>query len=319
MPAKTTGSGDPVVQRLHELVRESPDLKNAALLYEAILPVLRDAPPPVSALSLTPEQVRGKMESGVALLADVELDLDIEAMRELLLGLAVAVEKADRNLRPHGLRMPWLSFSSEPGSSAGRIRVALEEGGLDAFTLLSCAAAGERGPVAAAAHDIALDPDLLWTLTQNAFKPALFAWRRELTPLAKDIPWNKDSCFVCGAAATLAELRENSQVKRLRCASCGGDWTARRLRCTACGNEDHRTLGYLYDDRNREGAGIEVCEECKSYLKIISSFSPTPAEQIPIEDLATLHLDYIAEKKGYTRATRFGPSTAQPEANGNTE
>jgi formate dehydrogenase maturation protein FdhE len=53
---------------------------------------------------------------------------------------------------------------------------------------------------------------------------------------------------------------------------------------------------------------IEACDKCKSYLKVISSFAPTPADMLAIEDLATLSLDYIAEERGYTR-----PAVRQPD------
>ncbi len=162
-------------------------------------------------------------------------------------------------------------------------------------------AADERGPVKAAAQDLGLDPDLLWTLAQNALKPALRAWRKQLTPLASGVPWNKGACFVCGGGATLAELQENDQVKHLRCGSCGADWQVRRLQCAYCGNEDHTMQGYLYSEGQRDKMRVEVCDKCKGYLKVIAAFTPTPPEMLPVEDLATLHLDFIAQGRGYAR------------------
>jgi Protein involved in formate dehydrogenase formation len=301
MPTKPKDSADPIVQRLRALIKESPDLKDAAELYEAILPLLRDADLHVGTISLTPEQARAKMEAGLPLLSGLDLDLDVEAVRELMIKLARAVETVGKKNSWHKLRLPWLKTSSEPDSAARRIRLALEENRLDISALLPHIAAGDNGPVATAAQSLELDPGLVWTLAQNALKPALRAWCRQLTPLAKEIPWNKGNCFVCGAAATLGELQENDQTKHLRCGSCGADWRFRRLQCLHCGNEDHRTQRYLYDERNREKMRVEVCDKCKGYLKVISSFTPTPPEMLPIEDLAALHLDYIARDRGYTR------------------
>jgi FdhE protein len=301
MPAKSTNTVDPIVQRLRALIKESPDLKDAAELYEAILPLLRDADLHVGTISLTPEQARAKMEAGLPLLSGLDLDLDVEAVRELMIRLARAVETASKKNSWHKLRLPWLKTSSEPDSAARRIRLALEENRLDISALLPHIASGESQMVFSAAKDLQLDPGLLMTLAQNALKPALRAWCRQLTPLAREIPWNKGNCFVCGAAATLGELQENDQTKHLRCGSCGADWRFRRLQCLYCGNEDHRTQRYLYDERNREKMRVEVCDKCKGYLKVISAFTPTPPEMLPIEDLAALHLDYIARDRGYTR------------------
>jgi FdhE protein len=138
-------------------------------------------------------------------------------------------------------------------------------------------------------------------LSQNALKPALCAWCRQLTPLSGGIPWHKGTCCVCGAAATLGELQENDQVKHLRCGSCGADWQFRRLQCMYCGNEDHKTQHYLHAESHRERMRVKVCDACKGYLKVIAAFTPRPPEMLPAEDLATLHLDYIAQKHGYMR------------------
>jgi hypothetical protein len=58
MPAKPNYIVDPIVLRMRALIKESPDLKDATRLYEAILPLLRDADLHVGTISLTPEQVR---------------------------------------------------------------------------------------------------------------------------------------------------------------------------------------------------------------------------------------------------------------------
>ncbi len=113
------------------------------------------------------------------------------------------------------------------------------------------------------------------------------------------------SCGVVGRA-TLAELQENNQVKHLRCGSCGADWQYRRLQCAQCGNEDPRTLHCLYADNDRQRMHVEVCDKCRGYLKVISSFTPAPAAMLPAEDLATLHLDYIARERGYGKAGGTG-------------
>ena len=84
-----------------------------------------------------------------------------------------------------------------------------------------------------------------------------------------------------------------------------------------CGNEDHNTLGYLYSENQREKMRVEVCDKCQGYLKVIAAFTPTPPGMLPAEDLATLHLDYIAQERGYSRGpVQFKPgedSASAPE------
>jgi FdhE protein len=218
-----------------------------------------------------------------------------------MIKLAAAVEKAGRVHQPIKLRLPWLSSMPEPDAAARRIRTALEENTLEAGALLSHVAAGDKEAVASVSKNLGLDPGLTLTLAQNALKPALRAWCRQLTPLSRGIPWHKSNCFMCGAAATLAELQENDQVKHLRCGSCGADWQVRRLQCIYCGNEDHRTLPRLFEEKDIERVHLEACDKCKGYLKVIAAFTPALVEMLAIEDLATLHLDYIAKERGYTR------------------
>ncbi len=297
-----TESPDPIVKSLREVAEQSPDLRDAALLYETILPVLRDADLHVGVIALTPGEASAKLEDGRPLLSGLELDIDIDAARSLMIRLAAAIEKAGKKLRPSKLRLSWLSFSGEPDSAAAQIRLALEKGTLDAAGLLTCVAAGTQGPVTALAQDLKLDPALLLTLAQNTLRPALRVWGRLLAPLARDAAWNKVTCFVCSAPATLAELQGNDQEKHLRCGSCGADWRFRRLQCPYCGNEDHKTLRYLYAENQRGKMHVEACDRCHGYHKVISSFTPTPAEMLPVEDLATVHLDYIARQRGYMRA-----------------
>jgi formate dehydrogenase accessory protein FdhE len=283
-PGSLNGS-DPLARRLHELVERSPDLHDAAHFYEIILPLVRDANLNTTPVSLGPEEARAKLAAGLPLLQDVALEVDLAAFHGLLLRLVCALEN--------------------PGGSGrdrySRIREALEADRVETGTLLSSIAGGDQGPVAAAAHSLQLDADLVRTLVRNALKPALHAWRRQLSPLLSGIPWDRGTCPICGAVAILGELQDNHLAKHLRCGQCGADWPFRRLRCTYCGNEDHQSLGYLYGEQRHAERRVEVCDKCKGYLKVIVSFHPTPPDILPIEDLATLHLDYIALERGYDR------------------
>jgi len=304
MTTKTAGTVDPIVQSLRRLSQESPYLKDAALLYEEILPLLRDAHIPVEPVSLTQDQAFSKMETGLPLLHNLNLELDIQSVHDLMLQLALAVDTFGEKKQSYRREMPRWRPDKPCAPNASQFRLALEENRLNISELLPSIAAGERNSVKAAAQGLGLDIDLLWTVMQNALKPALRAWCRQLTPLTEGIPWYRGSCFICGADAALGELRGNTQSKYLRCGQCGADWSFRRLQCMHCGNEDHASLGYLYPENQKEKLRVEVCEKCKGYLKVIASFTLTPLEMLPVEDLATLHLDYIAQERGYTRSVR---------------
>ena len=307
MPDDRMSSSDLLLQRLQALAQESkglPDLGKAVKIYGAIMPILRDADLDVGQISMTSEQARTKLEAGQPLLQGLELELDIEAARDLIILLSAALHKVGDE------------FDLSLSGAARRIRSAIGEDKLDIGYLLAHVISGARGTVASVALDIQLDENLLWMLAQNALKPALRAWSRQLTPLADGIQWDKGYCFICGADASLGELRDDNQARHLRCGQCGSDWRVGRLQCIYCGNEDHNTLSFLQPEGNPDNARAEVCGKCNGYLKVITAFAPTATEMLALEDLATLHLDYIAQGKGFlnadARRTASGGDGAPP-------
>ena len=283
---------DPLTRRLHILVESSPDLEEAAGVYKIILPLVRDCDLHAGPIAMTPGEARAKLDRGVPLLHDVDLALDDRAVYDLMIRLAHALEEP--GVRSKRDAMPRRN-------AARRIRDALEQSKIEISALLPHVMVGDNAHVIALARDLQLDEGLLWALAQNALKPALRAWAKQLSPLAKSVAWRKGFCFICGAGATLGELQGNDQIKHLRCGQCGADWVFSRLQCMYCGNVDHQTLSYFYPDGERDKRRMEVCDRCKGYLKVIAAFDPTPPELLPLEDLATLHLDYVAQENGYAR------------------
>ncbi len=280
-----TGSADHVSQRLSLLANEWPALKKAARLYEAIIPVLatiEDAEAGAGRVSITAAEAQSRMAEGMPLLQGVELELDALTVRDLMIQLARAAEKMEVG-------------------PAGRIRLALENDILDIAGLIPSVIAGDKDAVTTIAQNLQLDPGLVLTLAANAIKPAMRAWCSQLKQLAEGIPWDEGYCFVCGAYALLGELRDDNQVKHLRCGRCGADWRVRRLQCAYCGNDDHHTLGYLYPEGRPEKIQAETCDKCGGYLKVITSFASASPSMLAVEDLSTLHLDFIAKDRGYAR------------------
>ncbi len=279
MPAQTP---DPLVTALRVLAQSSPDLKPAAQLYEIILPLLRDADLRAEPISLSEAQTREKLARGIPLLRDEPLSLDSSAFSDLLIRLARSLDKLRREARP--------------------IRDALAKNRIEIDVLLPSVFADDREYVDAKASELKLDSVLLWTLAQNAVKPAFRAWARQSSSSLQGVDWERVNCLVCGAIATLGELQGNDQFRHLRCGRCGANWESRRLRCVYCGNENPKTLGKLYAENQRQQIHAQVCDNCKGYLKVINAFSPNPPEMLAVHDLATLHLDFIAQKNGYSRS-----------------
>lgn len=281
MTTMETHPGDDHERWLAALRQGSPDLAEAAAIYRVILPLLREADLRPSPVPITAEEAKERLERGVPLLRGMPPAFDISAARDLTIRLA-------RRLEERGV------------PNATGVREALESGRVDLPALFTLIFQGDNAALADIAQDLGSDSVLLLTLARNALKPALGAWRRQLTPLiGNGIRWDKGDCFVCGAPAALGELQGNDQSKHLRCGLCGADWPYSRIRCARCGSEDHETLGILYRDPGLLKARVEVCERCRGYLKVIVTFEPTPPDMLPVEDLATLYLDGVAIRNGY--------------------
>jgi formate dehydrogenase accessory protein FdhE len=274
-------SSDLIARRLAEIHREAPELGDVVRTYGAILPLLHDADLRVTPVTLTQEQARKKLEAGFPLLHDMDIEFDLQAMADLLVALV-------NRLGSNGDQV-----------AAPSIQAALEKGSMDALNFASLAAAGDEAKIREIAMAKKLDPDLLWTLAKFALKPVYYAVRRQVEHLIEEAGWDSGSCPICGAGATLGELRDNNLEKHLRCNQCGAGWRTSRLQCHICENEDHRTLGFLYTEDKQGNVRVDVCDHCKDYLKVITTFSPITPEMIAIEDLATLSLDYAAQKSGY--------------------
>lgn len=305
---------DPLVQHLRTLAQTMPDLREAAEIYAAILPLLRDRVQLALPVAMTPAEARMKLQRGSFLLEGEELDFDEWSARDLLIQLARSLEsvpdhmeasehwlwiRVERRRKPRS-EGPFDSNDQDlRATSARQIRLLLERGELEAGVLLARAAASDQSFVIALANDLNLDAGILWMLARYALIPALYTWRAQLSPLVSGHEWEKDYCYICGSDASLSELVGNEQARHLRCARCGASWSVRRLLCVHCGNEDHRTMSYLYPDGMREQHRVQVCDKCKRHLKVITSFDSIRPEQLIIQDLATLHLDLIAHQHGY--------------------
>ncbi len=306
---------EPVVRRLRSIADDAPDLRLAANVYAAILPLVYGNNSLAAPVQITPAEARLKLEAGRPLLQGEELEFDPWGARELILQLALSLESMSENAQTH---KPWLWMRTDRrkkerpiewaedredyalcATSARQIRLLLEQDQLDAGVLLTRVATGDWAFFLALGEDMRLDAGLLWALAQYAAIPPLQAWREQLSPLIPSGVWHRADCPICGAEATLGELQGNDQAKHMRCARCGADWPVRRLCCVHCGNQEHNSLGYLYPDGLREKLRIEVCSLCKKYLKVIATFAPTPPEMLVVEDLATFHLDFIARQRGY--------------------
>ncbi len=83
---------DPVLRRLQAMAETTPDLREAAEIYSAILPLLRDRVQLALPVAMTPAEARMKLDRGSFLLQGEELRFDDWTAHDLLVQLARALE-----------------------------------------------------------------------------------------------------------------------------------------------------------------------------------------------------------------------------------
>ncbi|MGE5160091.1 MAG: formate dehydrogenase accessory protein FdhE [Betaproteobacteria bacterium] len=126
-------------------------------------------------------------------------------------------------------------------------------------------------------------------------------------------------CPVCASRPVASVVRiggEQANMRYLVCSLCATEWHMARVKCTACDTDKGVQYLSLTRDENEKATDsptrAEVCDECRSYLKIFYQDKDARIEP-NADDLATLALDVLVDEQGYGRSgpnLLFHPGTA---------
>ena len=140
--------------------------------------------------------------------------------------------------------------------------------------------------------------DLLGFFIEESLRPALELVAEQYAETIHKSHWSEGYCPVCGKEPKIGELKEEEGKRFLFCSQCGTEWIFHQIKCPFCGNEEQSTLSYFTveeDERYR----VEVCDQCKRYIKTIDFRQLKEEPNLDIEDIATIHLDMLANEEGY--------------------
>ncbi len=140
--------------------------------------------------------------------------------------------------------------------------------------------------------------DLIGFFIEESMRPALERIAEKYADTIRHSKWAEGYCPVCGKEPKIGELREEEGKRFLFCSQCGTEWSFRRIKCPFCGNEEQKTLSYFTvedDERYR----VDVCNACKRYIKMVDFRESKEIPNLDVEDIATLHLDMLANDEGY--------------------
>jgi len=309
------------IRQLNKLVEHTPELADAAAFYREALPLLLQHRRTVASLQMSRSAVQRKLGSGLALLVGEELPIDTQTTRKLFLRLCKIIENEPvKDHSNNGHRSRWniyrpvdafsLLKSAQNGdgqslraAAARHIRQSVERNELDLVSILGMLASGDLGSLEITAIGKKLDIELLRALAWYSLQPAFQVWAQELSSTADFDSWRHGYCPVCGSRPSFSETQGKEAARRLRCGLCGSSWSYPHLQCAFCGNKNYKLLCYFNVDGEGDRFRVQACNVCRGYIKSIKTFDPISVDLLPVLDLETIHLDFIAAEREYTRMT----------------
>ncbi len=236
-----------------------------------------------SVLNHRPMEVQKK--EGFPLLSAADFPLDAEAGRSLLLEICGLAKTA----------------GGELAGAGEAVKRGLASGKVSAGPLLGAVLDPGETRLAGCAEDLGIDKSLLASFCYQAIRPSLLAWSRQLAidpGVASD--WDQGICPICGSPPAMALLEDEGR-RVLVCGFCWHQWPHRRTSCPFCRTSDNRKLRYFFDENEPE-CRVDLCDECRRYLKTVDTRKTDRTVFPPLEALTTLHLDMRSQDMGFSGA-----------------
>ncbi len=111
--------------------------------------------------------------------------------------------------------------------------------------------------------------------------------------------WEKGICPLCGEKPFISRLDKENGSRYLKCHLCYLEWRFPRLTCPFCENVEKRSLSYFYAGEDKAHR-IEVCENCKRYLKTIDERMLKKEVEPLVRDIVMIGLEEAVREKGYS-------------------
>lgn len=139
--------------------------------------------------------------------------------------------------------------------------------------------------------------DLIELFLEESLRPSLEVVAQKYTDRVARSEWSEGYCPICGKEPKIGQIR-GEDGRFLFCNQCGFEWHYLRIKCPFCGNEEQQSLAYFTVEGD-EQYRVDVCNECKRYIKIVDFRESKREPNLDVEDIATLHLDILANEEGY--------------------
>jgi FdhE protein len=159
---------------------------------------------------------------------------------------------------------------------------------------------GDSRVIEDSARELNLEFSVLQTLVKLSLQPSLLEIAALVAQKVALDDWRYTYCPICGALPAMTALAGEEGSHQAVCSFCGHFWRLPRVACPFCNNVEQEKLKYFYGE-GEDLFRVQVCEECRGYLKVMDTRERGDAMAIAVDDVATGHLDLLAEEEGYQR------------------
>jgi FdhE protein len=281
-PALPRASIDARAESIDALIASAPELSPLPqMLRRAIRAAAED-----HWATGVPEPAMGAHRIGAPLLDGTTWSVDRARLRRLLANLAAEI--------------------GAPTDADGDLLSAIKDGTIDQAEIVGAAITYDEERLERLAREASVNAGALGVIAHLGALPLLLASGQRFEPLIALLSWSTGYCPVCGGWPTLAEMRGLEREHWLRCGRCASSWLHEAGACVFCGEEDHKRLGYLAPERERESRRAVTCDSCHGYLKTFATLEALSAAEIAVRDLSSVELDIAAIEAGYARPSVSG-------------
>jgi len=274
-------------KRVETLVRLRPSHKELLEFYGAILKEqlkAREAGQPEGVLKADAADLRE--EGQLPLLQGRDVPVDVESAKKLFRSLCRVAKRENQTLQ-EGIE---------------KIQKATRRRRIDIDRFLAEMNLPDPPYAQEVSSSLGLNRDILIFLGRASIQPFVEKTAAFLGEGADLKGWSKSICPICGSLPVLSELTGDEGRRMLICSFCGYRWKGLRMVCAFCGTEDQGAHRYLFIEGD-EGVRIDVCDKCKKYIKTIDTRETGHSTFPLLEYIGTLHLDILAQEKGYQRGS----------------
>lgn len=291
MKKNTSEELNRIIKRIHAIGKDRPSHKEVLDFYKHIIREQHKIKPAirVKPAAKDDETVKTHLREGFPLLDRNDVLADLEPAVTLFRNICKSLLRNYRQAAPE----------------IKKINKAVRQGEINLEQLFGKMVEGDREYIDAIAVGRDFNAGLLRLLAESSIHPLLEAYAGKLKGSVDQDAWWKTYCPICGAPPVLGELKNSKDVQGAKfflCSACGSEWRYHRLGCPFCGNGDQKKLRHFTTEADGKGYRVEVCEECKKYIKTMDLRELGRITPL-VDDIATLHLDIIARNEGYARGT----------------